>query len=103
MEEIKPYILEKSKTNGFDFYRYLYIKGGSGNWRNKPEKFLDGGEYDYCIFYALPEEMEGIGSCCERIWCKQKKIPFGTGATIEEAYENYLSKTKREKISSPIE
>jgi hypothetical protein len=93
MDKIKQYITEKSEVNGFDFYKYLHIKGGSGNWKGKSEKFLNGGEYDYCLFYASPDEMEGL-NCCERVWCVQNKIPFGTGKTIEEAYKNYLSKIK---------
>ena len=93
MNKITPYITEKSTTNGFDFYKYLHIKGGSGNWLSKKEKFLNGGEYEFVIFYASPEQMEGLDKC-ERIWCIEKGIPYGIGSTIEEAYSNYLKKVK---------
>lgn len=96
MIEIKPYILEKSKVNGFSFYKYLHIKGGSGNWKGKSDKFLNGGEFDFCVYYATPDEMEGLDKC-ERIWCKEKRIPFGTGKTIELAFKNYLSKVNKIK------
>lgn len=93
MKQIKQFILERSTVNGFDFYKYLHIKGGSGNWKNKNEKFLDGGEYDFLLFYASPNEMKGC-DMCERIWCLENNIPFGTGKTINEAYERYLETVK---------
>lgn len=92
-EQIKPYILEKGEYDRFGWYRYLHIKGGSGNWKGKSDKFLNGGEFDYCLFYASPAEMEGL-NCCERIWCIKKDIPFGTGKTIEDAYKSYLENIK---------
>ncbi len=93
MIDIPRYILKKSEVNGFDFYYYLHIKGGSGNWKGKSDKHLNGGEYDFVLFYASPQEMEGL-NCCERIWCIQKNIPFGVGKSIEDAYNNYLSSTE---------
>ncbi len=84
-----PYILKRS--NGVSWYHYLHIIGGSGNWGGKREEHLRGGEYNFCLFYAAPDEMIGK-DCCAMQWCKQKKIPFGIGETIEVAYNNYQSK-----------
>ena len=94
MTLIKQYILEKSEANGFDFYKYLHIKGGSGNWKGKPERGRNGGEFDFVLFYAYPEDMEKIRpGMCERLWCIEAGICYGEGRTIEEAYENYLEKS----------
>jgi len=95
MNEIKQYILEKSEANGFDFYKYLHIKGGSSNWKGKGDKFRNGGEFDFILYYAYPEDMEKkpVGMC-ERLWCIEKGIDYGEGKTINEAYQNYLSKLK---------
>ena len=91
--EIKPYIMERSQTNGFDFYKYLHIRGGSGNIRYPEiEDHRHGGEYHIILFYCRPEEMEGRGEMCERLWCREKGIVYGEGNTIEEAYENYKKK-----------
>jgi len=90
--EIKPYIMERSEANGFDFYRYLHIRGGSGNIDAKGESNRYGGEYNFILFYCRPEEMEERGQICERLWCREKGIVYGEGNTIEEAYENYKKK-----------
>ena len=92
MTDIKPYIMERSKANGFDFYRYLHIRGGSGNWKQKSEAHRNGGEYNFIVFYASPEQMKGHDEMCERLWCREKGIVYGEGNTIEEAYENYKKK-----------
>lgn len=93
MSDIKPYIFEKSDVNEFDFYKYLHIRGGSGNWKGKGEKFRNGGEFDVIIFYAMPEEMEDRPpGMCERLWCIERSIIYGEGKTIEDAYKNYQSK-----------
>jgi hypothetical protein len=84
-EEIPQYILEKE--NGFDWHRYLHIIGGTGPNPSRPNNPF-GGEYDYCVFYASADEMEGLDKCPMR-WCKEKKIPFGLGSTIKEAYSNW--------------
>lgn len=85
--EIKPYIFEKSPVNGFNFYRYLHIRGGSGTPFFE-RKIPNGGEYDFIVFYASPKEMEGC-DICERIWCMRNDIPFGIGKSIEEAYYSW--------------
>ena len=91
--EIKPYITEKSQANGFDFYKYLHIGGGSGNIRYPEiEGHRYGGEFHFILFYCHPEETEGRGQKCERLWCIEKGIVYGEGSTIEEAYENYKKK-----------
>ncbi len=101
MDEIKKYILEKSEINGFDFYKYLHIKGGSSNWKGKGEKHRNGGEFDFILYYAMPEEMEKkpVGMC-ERLWCIDSSIVYGEGKTINEAYQNYLSKLPKLKTGS---
>lgn len=94
--DIPPYLYERSKTNGFDFYRYLHIRGGSCNVRYPEiEEHRYGGEYHFIVYYARPEELEGIGSMCERLWCREKGIIYGEGYTIEGAYENYQLKSKK--------
>lgn len=87
---IPAYILIKSNANGLNFYYYLHIKGGAGGFYRKRM----GGEFDYILFYASPEQMEGC-SICEKIWCEENNIHFGEGKTIELAYENYLKKQKK--------
>jgi hypothetical protein len=89
---IEPYILEKSKVNGFNFYRYLYIKGGAGGFYRKGY----GGEFDFILFYASPQEMENC-NICEKVWCEGAGIIFGEGRTIEEAHINYIKKSKQIK------
>lgn len=76
---------------GFDFYKYLHITGGSSNWKGKGVKFRNGGEFDFILYYALPEVMEKKpAGMCERLWCIENNIPFGEGKTIEQAHENWL-------------
>ena len=88
--DIPKYIFEKSEVNGFDFYKYLHITGGSGNWKGKGEKYRNGGEFDVIVFYAMPEEMEDKPTgMCDRLWCIEKGIVYGEGKTIIEAYKNY--------------
>jgi len=88
--EIPKYVLKKSPINGLGFYHFLHIRGGVGS-NGKSEKFRYGGEYDYIVYYASPEEMKGhIG--CDRSWCIKTGIIYGEGRTIEEAYNDYLSK-----------
>lgn len=87
---IPPYIYKRSMVNGFDFYYYLHIRGGSGS-KGRSERNVYGGEYDYIVFYASPSEMEGCNHC-ERIWCRDKGIPYGLGKTIEEAYLDWKAK-----------
>jgi len=94
INNIKKYITKKSSVNGFDFMYYLHIRGGSGNWLNKPEKGRNGGEYDFILYYASPDEMKGC-NICERVWCIQNKIIYGEGKTIEAAYEDYLNKSTK--------
>lgn len=99
---MKPYILEKSSANGFDFYKYLFIRGGSGNWKGRGEKFRNGGEFDFILYYAAPEDTEGKPQgMCERLWCIEKGIPYGEGRTINEAYADLISKNKT--LASPGE
>lgn len=91
--DIKPYILVRAF--GVKWYQYLHIVGGSGNHKGKPERCLNGGEYNFCLFYASPDEMKGLSDPkCVMFWCKENFIPFGLGDTIEEAYNNYILKTK---------
>ena len=93
--QIKPYVYERSLVNGFDFYKYLHIRGGSSNWKGKGEKYRNGGEFDFIVYYAMPEEMKDKPSeMCERIWCIEKKIVYGEGKTIEEAYRDYSIKVE---------
>jgi hypothetical protein len=80
---IEPYVLKNR------FYHYLHIRGGSGNPKDKDERYLFGGEYNFIVFYASPSQMKGIGDTCVRIWCIEKGIPYGIGDTITEAFENY--------------
>lgn len=87
LQDIKPFFTEKSNINGFGFYHYLHIRGGAGGFYRK---YL-GGEYDFILFYATPQQMEGC-DYCERIWCEDNGIIYGEGKTIEEAYANYLNK-----------
>lgn len=93
---IPQYIMEESKTNGFGFYKYLHIRGGSGNIRYPSiEDHRYGGEYNIILYYARPEELEGIGDMCERLWCREKSILYGEGNSIDEAYENYQVKNHK--------
>lgn len=97
-KKIPSYIYEKSKVNGFDFYRYLHIRGGSGNIRYPEiEEHRYGGEYHFILYYARPEELEGIGPMCERLWCREKGIVYGEGDSIDEAYQNYQEKAPQIK------
>jgi hypothetical protein len=98
MEDIKPYFTKKSKVNGFNFYHYLHIKGGAGGFYREDL----GGEFDFILFYASPEEMEGC-DICEKQWCKKNNIPYGEGKTIEEAYANYLTNPHIKKQEVTIE
>ncbi len=41
-DEMPPYILEKSTVNGFEFYKYLHIRGGAGNENFHKGKRLGG-------------------------------------------------------------
>lgn len=91
MSNIQPYILKRSEVNGFNFYHYLHIRGGAGNTFKGLHR--NGGEYDFILFYAAPSDMEGC-DICERKWCEEEGIVYGEGSTIEEAYEDYLSKTE---------
>jgi len=87
MNEIKPHIVEKK------YYKYLHIHGGSGyNKNSENDRF--GGEYDFILYYAKPDELEGIDGMCERCWCIKNNIIFGEGSSIEDAYHDYLVKTK---------
>jgi len=91
---MKPYILEKSSVNGFDFYKYLFIRGGSGNWQGKSEDYRYGGEFDFILYYAAPGDMEDKPQgMCERLWCIEKGILYGEGGTIRDAYIDFMSKT----------
>jgi hypothetical protein len=89
--KIEQYITVKSKTNGFGFYHYLHIVGGSGDHRSS-SRARYGGEFNFILYYASPEQMEGINGMCERIWCEENNIVYGEGDSIELAYKNYLSK-----------
>jgi hypothetical protein len=94
---MKPYIYIKSTVNGFPFFYYLHIKGGSGvrPWRSKPEHRY-GGEFDYIVYYASPEQTEKMNrTTCERIQCREMGIPYGEGKTIKEAYKDYQKKFGR--------
>ncbi len=93
-DEMPPYILEKSTVNGFEFYKYLHIRGGAGNENFHKGKRL-GGLYTFLVYYATPDEMKGC-DYCEKLWCEDKKIPFGIGKTINAAYKDYL-KTKNQQ------
>lgn len=94
IEDIKPYIYERSKDNGFNFYKYLHIRGGAGVNPTR-KKYRYGGEYDFIVYYASPTEMEGHNGTCERIWCEEMNIVYGEGKTIEEAYLDYVAKYSR--------
>lgn len=95
MKNIKPYITQRSKVNGLDFNYYLHIKGGSGKNPNRTGRNRYGGEHDFILFYASPNDMEGC-TYCERIWCEGKGIIYGEGKTIEEAYIDFMNKYKKE-------
>lgn len=84
---IKPYISVKSDTNGLYFYHYLHIHGGAGD--NGRGKHRNGGEFDYILFYAFPDDMDGC-DICYRKWCDLKGIPYAEGSTIEEAHKKYI-------------
>lgn len=93
---MKPYITIKSTVNGFPFLYYLHIKGGSGikPWRSDPD-YRYGGEFDYIVYYASPEQEEKMNrTTCDRIQCRELNIPYGEGSTIKEAYKNYLKNVK---------
>ena len=98
MIKIEPYLLRRSEANGFNFYYYLHIRGGSGNPLSQNR---NGGEYNFLLYYAAPSEMEDLGDMCEMKYCEENKIPFGLGNTIEEAYLNYRSKVVG-KVEQPI-
>lgn len=91
---IKPYIQKNSPVNGLNFNYYLHIKGGSGNHSSRKGDDRYGGEYEYILFYASPNEMEGC-DVCERVWCADKGIIYGEGDTIKAAYEDYIKKSKQ--------
>lgn len=86
---IQPYITKRSPVNGLNFYHYLHIVGGAGGFYRDNY----GGEFDFILFYASPEEMEGC-DICERQWCKRHGIVYGEGSSIEAAHENYLFKSQ---------
>jgi len=90
VEDIEPYILEKSNHNAFGWYNYLYIRGGSGR-KERHGRQRHGGEYDFILFYASPEQMAEC-DYCERKWCEDNNIIYGEGNTILEAYIDYLKK-----------
>lgn len=92
---IEPHIFEKSKINGFNFYKYLHIRGGSGI---KPGHTIEsrrytGGEYDFIAFYASNEDMiNKPPHMCDRLWCIEANIVFGEGPTLEAAYTALTNK-----------
>ena len=96
MDKIEPYIRQYSPINGFDFFYYLHIRGGAGNYSSRTGVHRHGGEYDYILFYASPEQMKDC-KICERIWCDENGLVYGEGKTIEEAYENYLTNQQLNK------
>lgn len=96
MGKIEPYIRKRSFVNGLDFYHYLYIRGGAGNYSSRTGRARHGGEYDYILFYASPDELKDC-NMCERIWCDINGIVYGEGETIEEAYQNYLTNQQLNK------
>lgn len=85
--EMPPYLL--SKANGFNWFHYLHIKGGSGS------KNGSGGQHKFYVYYATPEEEEKIGTTSPEFACGELNIPCGYGDTIQEAYSLFLqSQTK---------
>lgn len=92
LAQIPPYIT--FKCNGFDWFKYLHVAGGSGI---KPERPVSrsGGEFNIILYYAEPKEIEHKGGKCDRLWCVENKIVYGEGETIYHAYMNYLTKIKK--------
>lgn len=87
-QDIKPYFLTKSGVNGFDFYHYLNIHGGSGHGKRGL-----GGRYLFTLCYLTPEEHDAMGQTSPDLFCDASKIPCGVGQTIEIAYKNWKIKT----------
>jgi hypothetical protein len=96
MKKIPQYLLIRSQVNGFDFYHYLHIKGGSGIKypHTIKSKYRSGGEYDYVLYFAAPEDEEKIGTRCPRKGCEELGIPYGEGETIQKAFSDYRMKSK---------
>ena len=93
---MKPHITIKSTVNGFPFLYYLHIKGGNGvkPHRSNP-KHRYGGEFDYIVYYASPEQSEKMNrTTCDRIQCRELNIPYGEGSSIEMAYNDYVKNIK---------
>jgi hypothetical protein len=89
---IEPYIQSKSKVNGFWFYHYLQIQGGTG------KKDGHGGQYRFYLTYLEPEQRAQLDNRALDYWCKDKKIPCGVGDTIEQAYEDFKAKNQLNPI-----
>lgn len=85
--KIEPYYMVKSPVNGFSFYHYLRIEGGSCNNSNGP----NGGDFHFVLYYVAPKD-ENPGEMDSRFWLKKKKIPFGLGHSVEEAHTDFLKK-----------
>lgn len=88
MKQIKPYLLVKSKENGFDFYYYLHIQGGSGHGKTNL-----GGAHNFYVFYLLPDTLNQENLSPE-FFCKSFGVPCGVGDTIEEAHNDFIEKLK---------
>lgn len=89
---IEPYIMVRSKRNGFRFYHYLVIQGGAGHGKKGM-----GGRYLFYLFYLAPEEDGSIDACPE-YFCKDKGIPCGFGNTIAEAYADFKKKLEKQPL-----
>lgn len=88
MEEIQPYIMKRSKANGFDFYHYLHINGCAMSFN------LHAPVVKFIVSYLTPDEAEELNGKKMDAYCKRKKIPFGQGLTIEEAHADFQEKLK---------
>lgn len=78
---IEPYIY--SKSGGLSWYHYLHIHGGSGHGKNV------GGKYAFVMTYLTPEQSGEVGQISLDRFCIDNKIPYGAGATIEDANEDF--------------
>ena len=89
MTDVRPYIITKA-PNGLRVYNYLHVNGGAGHGK----KGL-GGVYLFVSAYLCCDDNEERGRTSLDIYCKQKKILFGHGNTIEESLADLYAQLEK--------
>lgn len=85
IQNIPPYITIRE---GFDWYYYLTIHGGTGR------KDGLGGQHTFYLSYLRPDQHAAMGEALD-FWCMDHGMPCGVGDTIQKAYEDYIEKAKK--------